>query len=78
MSMALPTRHPIDTRDNANGFAAALAAGFKRYDQWRSARRAMRQLSSLSDAMLHDMGITRDEIPGAVLHGRERPALRPE
>lgn len=71
MSMALHPNHQIAARDTS-GVAAVLAAGFHRYDQWRKSRRAMRQLSNLPDALLHDLGLTRDEISSVVLHGRRK------
>ena len=39
--------------------------------QWR-ARRAARNVHSLSDEMLHDIGLTRGEIDSAVRYGRAR------
>ena len=39
--------------------------------EWR-ARRAMRRIDSLSDEMLHDIGLTRGEIDSAVRYGRSR------
>jgi uncharacterized protein YjiS (DUF1127 family) len=50
---------------------AVLAAPFQRFVQWRRRRQAMADLSHFSDAMLEDIGITRDGIPNAVLNGRD-------
>jgi uncharacterized protein YjiS (DUF1127 family) len=74
MSMAHPVNHPAILRGPA-GFVQSIAATFRRFAEWQDARSAMRQLSRLPDAALKDMGITRNEIPGAVLHGRAE-ALR--
>ena len=72
MSMALPSSRRFDARRDANGIAAVLAAAVHRYDQWRKTRQAMRQLSHLPDALLHDLGLTRNEISSAVFYGRAR------
>ena len=74
MSMAHPVNNPALLRGHA-GFVQSVAAAFRRFVEWQDARSAMRQLSRLPDAALKDMGITRDEIPGVVLHGRAE-ALR--
>jgi uncharacterized protein YjiS (DUF1127 family) len=78
MSRALPSSRHLAARRDAAGLTAAVAAAFQRYDQWRKSRRAMRHLSNLPDALLHDMGITRNEISSAVLYGRANPTRQPK
>jgi uncharacterized protein YjiS (DUF1127 family) len=62
------------------GQAAAGARGgphrwlIRRLAEAWQLRRARRQLLRLSDAMLHDLGISRSEIDYGVRHGRDRPA----
>ena len=69
MSMAHPINQPALLRSHA-GLMQSVAAAYRRFVEWQDARSAMRQLSRLPDAALKDMGITRDEIAGAVRHGR--------
>lgn len=49
---------------------STLAEALERFHKWRKTRRAMRDLSTFSDAMLEDIGITRSEIESAVTTGR--------
>jgi uncharacterized protein YjiS (DUF1127 family) len=52
-----------------HAFLIALAAHLKRM---RETRRAVIELSQLSDHQLRDIGISRAEIDHAVHHGRDR------
>ena len=46
---------------------ATAKAGFKAAARWRTERRAMEHLHSLSDYQLRDLGISRDQIMPVVL-----------
>ena len=50
----------------ARGFAAAMAAMVKEI----RARRAMAELSGMGENMLHDIGLTRDDVERVVRYGR--------
>jgi uncharacterized protein YjiS (DUF1127 family) len=54
----------------ARAAAASLFAIGSRVVRELRLRRAIRAMQDLDDAMLHDVGLTRDEIEGAVRHGR--------
>lgn len=48
-----------------------VARAAARFAAWRSRRRTIRELSAFSDHMLHDIGITRHQIPRVVRCGRD-------
>ena len=48
-------------------FLSAILSGIRR---WLRYREAVRQLSSLTDAQLSDVGLTRDEISTVARQGR--------
>ncbi len=56
--------------DLAGSTMSTLALALERFHHWRKTRRAIRQLSTFSDAMLEDIGLTRGEIEHAVTTGR--------
>lgn len=47
-----------------------LSGAFAAFDGWRRARAAEAQLAKLPDYLLNDLGLTRNEISGAVRNGR--------
>jgi len=51
-----------------NSLIARLGQSIAR---WRRARNGMRQLESLNDRELADIGITRSQIYSSAMHGRE-------
>lgn len=57
----------------AEMIAGALAAPVLRYRSWKAKRAAMRELESLDDRLLEDIGITRDQIR-ALTHAAPRVA----
>ena len=62
--------------DLAGTTLSTLARALERFHKWRRTRQAVRQLSTFSDAMLEDIGITRGEIESAVTTGRrENPEI---
>jgi uncharacterized protein YjiS (DUF1127 family) len=60
-------------RGLANAVSAYVAASGER----RRVKRAIAELSGLSDRMLKDIGVTRSSIPRVARYGRSVPALRP-
>jgi uncharacterized protein YjiS (DUF1127 family) len=65
-------------RSRPSRLRAVLADLFETVLNEIQVRRSLRELGSYDDAMLHDMGITRGELEGAVRHGRrkhETPSL---
>ena len=69
--------HPLDDHRSHAGCAKpspglrALLAGFgKAILREIRIRRSLRELDSLGDAMLHDMGVTRGGLEDVVRHGR--------
>ena len=50
--------------------AASLFAAGRTLVRERRLRRAIRAMQNLDEAMLHDVGLTRDGIEDAVRHGR--------
>jgi uncharacterized protein YjiS (DUF1127 family) len=55
---------------------ATTKAGFRAVARWRSERRAVEHLRSLSDHQLRDLGITRDQVIPVVLGQKNRPGAR--
>ena len=53
---------------------ATTKAGFRAAARWRSERRAVEHLRSLSDHQLRDLGITRDQVMPVVLGQKTGPA----
>ena len=53
-----------------NHFASAVSSVAKAYAGHRRARRAITELSDLSDHMLKDIGVERGDIPRIVYFGR--------
>ena len=71
MSAAEFAKHDnVIITQRAGGFAPRLAAVFQRFVRWRAERNAIHRLSSLPDALLKDMGVTRGEISDVIRHGR--------
>ena len=58
--LVLSTRSPISTAARSSVLALLL----KHIALWLEVRRQRRQLASLSDAMLHDIGISRADAEG--------------
>jgi len=54
-----------------------LKAVVKPIVDWHQRVRLMAELSSMSDAMLKDIGITRTDIRQVVYHGMQRPVSKP-
>jgi len=54
-------------------WSKALKAVVKPIVNWRQRARLMAELSSMSDAMLKDIGITRADVRQVVYHGMQRP-----
>jgi uncharacterized protein YjiS (DUF1127 family) len=67
MIASAPATSAAVSRRVANNMWEAVASYLYR----RALRRAERELMSLDDRMLHDIGITRSEIPSAVRKARE-------
>lgn len=67
MITSAPAASPAAPRRAANKMWDVIAA----YIYRRALRRAERELMSLDDRMLHDIGVTRSEIPYAVRRARE-------
>lgn len=63
----------------ASLFSSLLSSMTERFGNWRARERAYRELSSLDDRSLADIGLTRSDIP-FVLEGKtlERKAPRIE
>ena len=58
-----------------------IGATFRRWREWRRRRAAIRELRTLDDRALKDMGLTRGEIVAAVdgqIHGREPVRREPK
>jgi uncharacterized protein YjiS (DUF1127 family) len=53
-----------------NAFASVVSSVAKAYAEHRRAKRAITELSDLSDRMLKDIGIERGDIPRIVYFGR--------
>jgi uncharacterized protein YjiS (DUF1127 family) len=53
-----------------NAFASAVSLVAKVYAEHRRAKRAVAELSDLSDRMLKDIGLERGDIPRVVYFGR--------
>ena len=56
-------------------FPPMLVAAFERFRKWNETRKAVRDLSRFSDAMLKDIGIDRSDIGDAVRHGRDEDLI---
>ncbi len=66
-----PTSFRIEHQGSFWHRIVTVVAGIVRTEQKRvAAHRAERHLSHMSDRMLADIGISRAQIPGAVIHGR--------
>lgn len=76
MSTAGLVSHDLPARDAAEGISPTFAGPLRRFAMWRERRRAIRELSRYSDAMLKDMGISRSEIIDAVRCGRPATPIR--
>ncbi len=63
------TRQPLGGTTLAGAAASFFAAG-RRLARELRIRRAIRAMQDLDEAMLHDVGLTRDGIEDAVRHGR--------
>jgi uncharacterized protein YjiS (DUF1127 family) len=59
--------------DEARRYTAAVVRKF--IERWNE-RRAIDRLSAYPDAMLKDIGVSRQEIPFVVRHGRDRDKPR--
>jgi uncharacterized protein YjiS (DUF1127 family) len=70
MSVAEFAKHNVVIAHRENGFAPRLVAVFQWFVRWRAERNAIHRLSSLPDALLKDIGVTRGEIPDVIRHGR--------
>jgi len=53
-----------------SAFTSAVSSLAKSYAEHRQAKRAITELSDLSDRMLKDIGLARHDIPRVVYHGR--------
>ena len=54
-----------------------FAAAVRRFRDWQRTRRAMRDLSHMSDTLLADIGLERGDVEDAVRHGRPNVELPP-
>ena len=59
-----------------NRAGAAFADGFHRISRWAEKRSARRQLQTMSDGFLADMGVSRGSIEHATRFGRGTVARR--
>jgi uncharacterized protein YjiS (DUF1127 family) len=69
-----PAPQPLVWQSRFAELKAALNHTWSTFLAWRLERAAIRQLNSLSDRQLKDIGLDRSEIMGAVRNGaRRRP-----
>jgi uncharacterized protein YjiS (DUF1127 family) len=73
--LAHATRRPLGGSTVGIAAASLFAAGRSLVRELRL-RRAIRAMQDLDEAMLHDVGLTRDGIEDAVRHGRANRQAR--
>ena len=73
--LAHATRRPLGGSTVEIAAASLFAAGRSLVRELRL-RRAIRAMQDLDEAMLHDVGLTRDGIEDAVRHGRANRQAR--
>lgn len=66
-----------DGLDDHGYLPPLFAAAVRRVRGWQQGRRAARELSQMSDAMLRDIGLERGDVDEAVRHGRPNVELPP-
>lgn len=73
MTCTTPSRQTLPVRENRSLLARLAAAIVREF----RVRRDMRLLTSFDEAALHDIGLTRSSLEGALRHGRSEEHILP-